>query len=361
MSKADSLDAKVSGILERNPWLDAVTERDIIAETDSVRGIIRTAFQLLERGQVTLIYEYFEHCLSPRTTNGAENTARVLRGSLDDFLDIAGFCEIHLQDSALGAEFLAYFIRNSGNAAAISPEYLCRLLRIGNLSEAVSAAHKLNRLINRSHFIDWYIRIVGRGTIVTEFMRWRALNALSLCAAYTGEWRRSKSLLKRARRNRYARLYKTDQSLIAAEILTQLGEYDDATKLLPGVDEADKLTLGQLYLLGVILTKLGDSERAAQIRALLEEPHDEEDEGDTPIIPRENDREEVPPEETLRLPAPENVETQETEPAPAEPSPPQPAEPSPHVELEDAFGKPNLADLRVRQDRRGSGTTMRAL
>ncbi|SMF96821.1 hypothetical protein SAMN02949497_4232 [Methylomagnum ishizawai] len=265
IDKAEKVSAKLSSISERHPWLDVISERDIIVETESVRGILRTSYSLLREGKYLHLYEYLEYCSRKGTKKDARDDKFALRGTAEDFLEIASFCEVWLEDYALGAEFLTRYIEQMGvNAYVMYPDYIHILLRIGALQTAQKQMYILTKILAREKLYQAWPFIKNPNPI-SERYRWHAANILSLAYAIIRDYKRSDKYATVARESAYARLFKTQQMLFNAEHLIHLGQFNKAFKILEAV-EGPTTSVFDLRDLVLLLEKLGAYEKANLIR-----------------------------------------------------------------------------------------------
>lgn len=258
VDKAEKLSAKLAVVLDDHPWLEVVTERDFIVETDSVRGILRTAYSLLREDKVLHLYEYLEYCSRKGT----------LRGTADDFLEIAGFCEVWLEDYALGTEFLRRYLETSGGASYILvPDLLMRLVRMGQFPLAAKRSAELERILQRDR---WWRRLpfLFRRVPISERYRWSAANALAVSHAAYGQSRKREFFASEARASRYAELFPNEQRLYAAEMALHLGEFPAALATLDQVDLADESLVRRREIV-FLYERLGAYDRGLPHRRLI--------------------------------------------------------------------------------------------
>jgi hypothetical protein len=267
---AQDLDARVRSLREENPWIETVTKRDIIAETDSARGVLRTAYMLFSQRQIATLYEFLEHNLRKGGPADKRDPRSPLRGSPDDFLDLCEFCEIYLQDSYLGTEFIHHYMRFGGAALAIQPEYVTRLLRVGRVGDAAHVSRRLERLVSHHPLISLVRSIFNMRQPMSELLEWKIKNMLALQYAYEGRRKRALTMLRSAENSEQARKSKRAQALASAEVQAELGEEEAVRRNLSDAeDEGDQL-LSVLYQICIILTKIGDFDRAAALKDKLE-------------------------------------------------------------------------------------------
>jgi hypothetical protein len=276
VNKAEKLSARLAALADDNPWLEVLTKLDIVVETESVRGILRTSYRLLREHKDLHLYEYLEFCarkgtdLDDREDNKGRPKRRPLRGTAEDFLEIASFCEIWLEDYALGIEFLRRYLDRAGTASYImAPELIVRLLRMGRYPEVATRAATLERRLRRD---DWHRRMpfLPVGDPVSERFRWTASNVLALTYATFGDGRKAEHFEAAARHGPYAGLFKSDQALFDAEIAVNRGQFPLARARLETSDESGT-DAGCLHEAIFMFERMNDFDRAAQLRKRLQE------------------------------------------------------------------------------------------
>jgi hypothetical protein len=283
VDKADKLSAKLAAIAEDNPWLEVITKRDIIVETESIRGILRTSYTLLHDEKYLHLYEYLEYCARKGTAQDSRDSKRRLRGTPEDFLEIASFCEVWLEDYALSTEFLQRYVEGAGDGGyTLTPELIVRLLRMGKFPEAATKAATLERLLRRD---EWHKRIpfIAVNSPISGRLRWRTWNVLSLTYAVFDDDRRSQHYATVARNDPYATLFAADQRLFEAEVAVNCGDFEGAlTDLLPPDGSDDDADVSYLHQLIFIYERMNRFDLAAPLRARLEK-YRAQVQGDTPL------------------------------------------------------------------------------
>lgn len=283
VDKADKLSAKLAAIAEDNPWLEVITKRDIIVETESIRGILRTSYTLLHDEKYLHLYEYLEYCARKGTAQDNRQSKRRLRGTPEDFLEIASFCEVWLEDYALSTEFLQRYVEGTGGGGyALAPELIVRLLRMGRFPEAATRAATLERLLRRD---EWHKRIpfIAVTSPVSERLRWKTWNVLSLTYAVFNDDRKSLHYATSARNDPYATLFAADQRLFEAEIALNCGDFEWALDKLQPVDGSDDdADVSYLHELIFMYERMNRFELAAPLRAKLDK-YRAQVQGDTPV------------------------------------------------------------------------------
>ncbi|GAA4160274.1 hypothetical protein GCM10022251_38120 [Phytohabitans flavus] len=276
VDKAEKLSAKLNAIAETHPWLEVITQRDILVETESVRGILRTAYTLLQEGKHLHLYEYLEYSSrkgtpdDPRKSQEPPRPSRPLRGTAEDFLEIAGFCEVWLEDYALSLEFLARYVEGSGNAGYIlMPEYILRLLRAGQFPAATARSDELERLLRRDR---WHRRVpfLFPRVSISERFRWNAANALAVSHAACGDDRKRDTFANEAQGSGYSRLFPNEQMLFDAEVALNLAQFDKALAMLDRIAVPDENIVRRRDIV-LLYERLGAHEKALAHRVLLDE------------------------------------------------------------------------------------------
>jgi hypothetical protein len=276
VSKAEKLSARLAAIADDNPWLEVLTKLDIVVETESVRGILRTSYRLLREHKDLHLYEYLEFCarkgtdLDDREDDKGRPRRRPLRGTAEDFLEIASFCEIWLEDYALGIEFLRRYLDGAGAAGYImAPELIVRLLRMGRYPEVATRAAALERRLRRD---DWHRRMpfMPAGDPVSERFRWKASNVLAVTYATFADERKAKHFEAAATHGTYASLFESDQALFDAEIAVNRGQFKLARTKLVTSDQSDT-DAGHLHEATFMFERMNDLGYAAQLRKRLQE------------------------------------------------------------------------------------------
>ncbi len=269
ISKADKVSAKLASIAERHPWLEVITDRDMIVETESVRGILRTSYSLLQLGKNLHLFEFLEYCSRKGTASDPREVKLPLRGTVEDFLEIATFCEVWLGDYALSAEFLKRYIDSAGHAAyVLYPDYIRRLLRVGNLPAARDQIRLLSSILARQR-LHARLPIFQVVYPVSERYRWNAANALALAYSAIGNLRLAQRMVQSARTSPYAKLLPAEQSLTDSELLIGAGDFRAAEAVLSKLD-MEKATVFELRDQIVLLEKLGAYELADRARFQIE-------------------------------------------------------------------------------------------
>jgi len=280
VSKADAVNANLISISERYPWLEYITERDIIVETESVRGILETSYHLLRDEKYLHLYEYLEYCSRKKTPFDGRlkknhNQQDVdpkklppLQGTVDDFLKIASFCEVWLEDYALGIEFLDRYIDKVGNSQYLMyPDYIHRLLRMGELPEAQKKAISLNRILKKHDLYNLlsFFPVTIKSHPISEYYYWYAKNILSLTNAIISNKRRAIKDAEIAKASPFASIFQTQQKLFNAELSIYLMEFAVASETLATI-EKHVATFPDLHYLALLWKSIGEDEKAATIR-----------------------------------------------------------------------------------------------
>lgn len=264
-SKAQALSASVSGLVEKHPWLEVITEREMIVETDSCRGILRTCYTLLRDEKFLHLFEYLEYCSRKGTSKDQRGSGSVLRGTADDFYELSQFCEVWLGDHYLSAQFLKRFIEQYPESSNIfMPYYLRKLCRIGDLGSVQSYSQSLRKKVYGGNLYDKLLLRYGWIHPVSDRYKWLASNALILADTILCEDKWVKMYEDDTHAEKYAEKFIVTQSLYDAEVEIQAGNYTDAQKVLSGINE-DTLRAEELRELSYLYSKLGEEEKAREI------------------------------------------------------------------------------------------------
>lgn len=142
--KANAIESKIGGLLEEHPWISSVTENDLIPDSSSCRIVLNTCQYLINIDRIPLIYEYLYSWIN-KEKNNKETEKSFLVGTIDDFLDLADFCETILGDEFLGLQFAKEGVLRASNRFYGYPDYLIKLVRNGNYDDAKSIAKYIKR------------------------------------------------------------------------------------------------------------------------------------------------------------------------------------------------------------------------
>lgn len=285
VGKAETLSAKISEILELHPWLEVITDRDIFVETDSVRAIIRSCYSLLKEEKYGHLCEYLEYHSKKGTANDSREASKrtKLRGTPDDFLELAEFCETWLEDYYLGSQFLARFSENGGSQAAVLiPSYLRRLIRLGDFA----GAERVRKLIDQRLYGEtpWLRAAVyfGWPRPLPERTMWEALDVLSLFEASSGDVVKAKRLRQNVTSSELADLFPVEQALREAEFLLASGEWREARDLLVSIEE-QLASIHHLREAAYLAAQLGEMRSALWFRERMTELREQVFGDDEPI------------------------------------------------------------------------------
>ena len=202
-NRAQSIEGKISDLIDKHPWVTDISEMEIIPDSPLCRVVLATAEELLTTKAPLLCYEY----LSAVLRNKSEMN---LEGVSGDFLDLAAFCEIALQDSYLAYRAIAKGIDCSTSYSELVPYYLRLAVRHGDYRTASNMARAITRQITPSGFMNYLImRQMNRGgallylPIAVERSRKRnsdveSLVSLALFQAAYGRRDRSDRFIKKA-------------------------------------------------------------------------------------------------------------------------------------------------------------------
>ena len=265
-NKAQTLSANVSSLVEKHPWLEVITEREMIIDTDSCRGILRTCYSLLKEKKFLHLFEYLEHCSRKGTSKSKEKDSNSLYGTADDFYELSLFCEIWLGDYFLSSQFLKRYIEQYPESSYIlMPEYIRKLIRIGDLGKAKELSNSLRKKIYGNTIYD---RLMIRFKIypsVSEKYKWQVSNILALNDATLADNKRIEKYKKESKDNKFAERFREKQLFYDIELQIQLGEFSDAESNLIEL-EKNKLKALDLNELSFLYSKLGDYDKASDIK-----------------------------------------------------------------------------------------------
>lgn len=269
ISKADSLNAKLASIAERHPWLEVITERDIIVETDSVRGILRTSYMLLKTEKWLHLHEYLEYCARKGTNLDTREKKIPLVGTADDFFELSKFCEIWLEDFALSSEFIKRYIETSSSSPyALMPLHVKQLLRIGNIHEAKHQSSKLRKIVYGNNIYSAILRMLGLKELTSLRYKWEATNVLSVAYRTFGENILSERFHKHAQSNMYSKLFSLQQRLSNIDLNIEKGDFEQAKQDISDIS-TDEISTYDISELIYLLSKIGDYEGAGALRSRL--------------------------------------------------------------------------------------------
>jgi|GEM_PF-5413243 len=265
LSRAESISANILGIEQRHPWLEVISERDIVVETDGLRGILRTCEWLLQDGQLLQLYEYLEYCSKKGTSLDSRKKQSSLRGTADDFVEVASFCETWLGEYHLASEFIARYVEASGPTSYILlPHYIAKLTRNGNLPEVDQVAKRLLKIVMGGGLLSRIRIFLGVKKPISESFRWRAFNALALAMSATGSDSEMKKFSERAKANAFAKVFDKEQMLFDAELAVIAGEFERAGSKLDEL-ETLRLSLHQMSDVSYLYAKIGQHEKAIAV------------------------------------------------------------------------------------------------
>ena len=235
IAHAETLQSQISDLVEKHPWLEAITDRDIYVETSSIRGIIRTCYSLLEEERLLHLHEYIDY----HSQNGAkddpfsEKRRGALRGTLDDYVELADFCELWLEDYYLSTEILARLAeRSDRNSISALPIYLRKLIRSGMLSEAMEMGNRIRIRVFGQNVWAKLLLVLGLRTRFPETVRWRSYNSLALLSANIGRDTDCRRYEKMAQQSVCAEQFDREQKIWTAEIRNASGDASEAARLL---------------------------------------------------------------------------------------------------------------------------------
>ena len=268
IDKADKLSANLSSVTERHPWLEVITEREIIVESESVRGIIRSAYVLLNEGKASHLYEFLEYCARKGTKDDPRKDKKPLRGTAEDFLELALFCEVWLEDFALSTEFLRrYFEQAGASGYVLVPDFIKRLIRVGNLPLVREQSNKLKRIMNEDAFLNWF-KFLTKQKPISDRFKWHAANVLSLGYSVIGEHKLSHDYQTYSNDHHFSKLFPVDQALFCAELLINEGKFSEANRIFEEIAN-DSLSVFQMNEKIILLEKTGGFVAASVLRSRL--------------------------------------------------------------------------------------------
>lgn len=265
-TKAKSLKDSISGLVENHPWLEEIEERELIVETDSCRGILRTCYSLLREEKYLHLFEYLEYCSKKGTANEKWKNTGKLNGTADDFYELSIFCEIWLNDYYLSAEFIKRYIEQYPDSAYIlMPHYLRKLIRIGDLGSVKTYSKYLRRKVYGDTIIE-KLKLYFKLTYpVSEYYRWNSSHILLLADTLLCEDKWNRQYKKDLINQKYSKYYETEQLLYEIELEIQSGEFELAQEKLLSLHDKN-LKMNQLNELSYLNSKIGNDEIAQELR-----------------------------------------------------------------------------------------------
>jgi len=274
-SRAQTLSETVNSLVEKHPWLEVITKREIIVETDSCRGILRTCYSLLKENKVLHLFEYLELCSQKGISSDGSKKNTPLRGTADDFLELSYFCEVWLGDYYLSAQFLKRYIEQYPDSGhLLQHEYIRKLLRIGDLREVI---RQVNNLKNRLRCTNRFYRTLLKINFFkpkSERFAWSAFNALALAEATYGNDKMAGWYLKYISSNKFYKIFQVRQLLFDLELQIQLGQFEVAKDLAESLNNVE-LHPFELSELSYIYAKMGDYDKASQFKDIIVSHHKE--------------------------------------------------------------------------------------
>lgn len=280
--RAQEIKSRVDNLLEEHPWLSYITDNEFIPNASSCRIVLRTAETLVEQGKEALAYEYLFGWANPRNrrwTKESEDPLKGVRleGTVEDFVDLAFFCERMLGDEYLGLLILEQGYGKALNRSDILPIYLSRLTRYGSPETAYKVALDLRQAIDHNWLYRQWLNLRGIHYFHRQSFLLHGFASLSLYEAANRHQRSSLRYLAKAERYLGEMALKNYLLVVKAEIFVVFGDYSRARELLNKIEmETDGDTEFEVARLR---RTLGDSSHWEE---LLREISDSED-----SIPRE--------------------------------------------------------------------------
>ena len=255
----EALNSKVDRLSEDHPWLVSITENDLIPNVPLCKIILKTAQNFLAQGKEALVYEYLYSYLQKQSDEKNQRTK--LEGTLDDFFDLAEFCEQELDDEYLSFLVIRELYETYGFSLAVAPHYIRKLIRASYLDEAKKVSDRLRRYILPSWWRIVLVKVSKKTLAIQPRYATNSLIALSLMESVQGNSKQAKHYAKKA---------EEEGNKIQAQCLVEcgkaegsllLGEYEEASRLLSEIRESDCSTnnyheIARIYLL------LGDYEKS---------------------------------------------------------------------------------------------------
>lgn len=269
IDKAEKISAKLVGINDRHPWLDVISERDMIVETDSIRGILRTAYMLLNSSQIGHLFEFLEYNSRKNTSRDTRKVKSALYGTPNDFLEVAMFCEVWLEDYALAVEYLHRFLESDRrNAYQLYPDLATRYMRLGYLNEAKYLIRQVRWILFKMEFRTFFSAL-GSDQPVSKRYQWHANNVCASWADLTRQTRLANTHSKKAQDNNNGEVYDREQVIFEVERLIYKGEFEKASKKLD--DRANlRMTVAEMRDQVSLHERLGEHEKGAAFREIIE-------------------------------------------------------------------------------------------
>lgn len=261
--RAQAIESRIGGLLEEHPWIALITEHDFIPNAPSCRIVLATAQELASEGKRSLLYEYLSIWLS------ADSDKRRLQGTADDFLDLAEFCERSLGDAHLGLLVLREAYANASNRFLAVPDYLQRLVRYGELSEARRVASNLQNSLRTDWIFsapDWVFDAWERvrGIPASKYRyhnavyKMRGFAALALYKQLIGQRNRSRGCLEKAHKLASGMGLTAEINCVEAELYVISGEFERARTIIARVPLGAHLSDDVLFTAYRVYVSIGD-------------------------------------------------------------------------------------------------------
>ncbi len=228
-SKAETIESKISDLINEHPWITSVTENEIIPDAPSARVVLRTIENLYEEGSITLIYEYLYNWLEN------EDNKKHLLGTYDDFMDLSTFSERKLSDDYLSLRFVEYGYGYSTNKKRFLPNLVVKQIRLGNIGTAYKNIKTLKLNLHITRFSKLKAIFLYDNYSNNQRFRLESFGALALYESFRGREKTTKFYISEMEKIA-ANLHSKDFSqLLIAEINIINGNHDEANKILNAI------------------------------------------------------------------------------------------------------------------------------
>lgn len=253
--KAQSLDERISALIEDHPWIPDVTENEFIPDASSCSVVLATARDLWAKGRKALVYEYiFSWTKRPPGKTGLEGTAH-------DFISLAAFCVDELADAYLAYLVMREGCRNSIGHELLLPEYLRLVSRLGSSEESRSIADRLRSVVFPSTIERLLRTLRGRPTHRRAELEFDAAAALALYEANYGDGKKIAALLEICRTRATGVNSEDEEALLRAELAVAAGDYAQAERELLALPRH----IGEVVLKRLIPIRLDHYRSAAKL------------------------------------------------------------------------------------------------
>ena len=236
IDRAETVDQKVSSLIENHPWIGLLTENNIIPDIPTCHVILDTANKLLKMENVkrALVQEYIYFWVGKRTNHKKKKDEEKvqLEGTKEDFLRLMIFCEDELKD-----EYLSFLVLQSGYSftKTLTPYYLRRLIDYGYIQEAKNVVTTLKNSIKIT-FLSKFIAVFKDRYYMNADYISRCLAVMALFESIKGRNKKSKQYLENS--FRLAKKTKSTDYItcVQSEIQYYNGDYDLATSTLKDIN-----------------------------------------------------------------------------------------------------------------------------